>query len=269
MTNDTDAAAGRLLHQLLAGLRPDAAPLEEVAEVLAGGVPEGQRTEAVLIVLHKLAARELLKLDDTGQKTYSPKPCLMWSFPLSQETSRQRQLEDRRYGSSASTVAPNQIPEFIVSPVYSLQHCELLKAKPLLQARALWPALADRWCGVDAVEADREVTSGQLKAELLGSSGTVHKTGGELMRWDSLLENSKLVAAAKVKDPTGAFKKSAKESVWNAEKFKTALAGLPYTVHKAPAERAAVALKSMSPPAVTPKAFDPFSALRGGAGRKP
>lgn len=150
MTNDTDAAGtGRLRHQLLAGQRPDAAPLDEVAEVLAGGVPDRQRTEAVLRVLHNLEARNLLNLDDTGQKTYSPNPCLMWSFPLSSGISRQREAEDWRYGGSLGKPAPSQIPANIEHPVYSLQHCELLKAKPLLQAEALWPESADQWCGVE------------------------------------------------------------------------------------------------------------------------
>ena len=92
----------------------------------------------------------MLKLDDTGQKTYSPNPFSMYSFSLMPGNRQQRQLEDWRDGSSASTAAPNQIPEFVESPVYNLQHCELLKAKPLLQAEALWPELADQWCGVYA-----------------------------------------------------------------------------------------------------------------------
>lgn len=277
MANDTDAAAGRLLHQLLAGQRPDAAPLDEVAEVLAGGVPDDKRTEAVVDVLLKLYADGRLNLVDTGKKTYSPNLFQMWSFPRSSENSRQRAAEDQRYGGRSSCSVSSPMLAVIGHPVYRLQRSELLKVKDILSGRqealfpgGLWPARADQWCGVEAVEADRELTSGELKAELLGRSGTVHKAGGKVMLWNSLLENSALVSAAKVKDPaTGDFKKSAKESVWNAEKFKTALAGLPYTVHKAPADGAAVALKSMSPPAVTPKAFDPFSALRGGAGRKP
>ena len=84
----------------------------------------------------------------------------MWSFSLSQETSRRRQLEDWRHGGSASQSAPSQIPAHIELPVYSLQRSELLKVKDILSTHknelfpgGLWPTLADQWCRVEAAVA--------------------------------------------------------------------------------------------------------------------
>ena len=163
MNNETDAVKpGRLLQQLLAGQRPDAAPLDEVAEVLAGGVPDWARTKTVEEKLLKLHGGGLLKLDDTGRKNYVPNPVFIGSFRQSNTdlSYQQRRGEQARSDyasrvlSSSSERAKTTTTALLVGiTAYSLRHSELLKVADLLRNSGNWPANADFWCGVGAVAA--------------------------------------------------------------------------------------------------------------------
>ena len=92
-----------------------------------------------------------------------------------------------------------------------------------LEQGGLWSEGVQRWCGVwgqqaaPAVEADRQLSSTALKAELIGAGSILDKAGNPL-QWRNVLENSKLVLAAKVPNT-----EAGGESFWRVEAFKKTL----------------------------------------------
>lgn len=218
MTNDTDAAAGRLRLQLLRGVRP-AGPVavEEVAEALSmteGGQPDPEKAKRIEKRLFDLRADGLLTFVGMGTKTFHSLYFAIVPFGLndgslsdSENIDRQRQKdrEARAWGEPTSKPVPSASIAGLSYTVSGVTHEELSKVRKLLLADGLWSTWVDQWCGVEAAVGitDEVLNTKALKIRLLGAGTHLKNKEGRTVGWDDFIRTENLIALARPGDRAG------------------------------------------------------------------
>jgi hypothetical protein len=140
--SNVTANTGRLLKRLISGERPDSAPLEQIAEILA--TSEDRRLDRNLFDLIKRRLDEyrcsgLLPCVDSGETELTLNTAMLGVF---------------RSGPNSSSPFGAGLPV----PIYTAKGADLSNVERFLLRDGMWSPWADQWCGVERAAAPAAAT---------------------------------------------------------------------------------------------------------------